>query len=242
MTLAYTAYLDVIGEEVSRLAEIVRSNPKGQVTACPGWSVDRLAWHLAGVFRSWATQVAVGDPESFVSTDELPDLGDSAAAMEVEATHLIRLLEDKGPDAASWNWSDEDYTTTWVARRTALESAVHRVDAELADGTQHDIDCELAVDGIDERLEVHLRLALVGDPEANLGGSLCLVCSDNDAAWVVGVEHGRLRWRHGRGPADTALVGRASDLFLYTWNRVQPAKLELTGSQVVADGWRHLPC
>ena len=132
MTLAYTAYLDVIGEEVSRLAEIVRSNPKGQVTACPGWSVDRLAWHTTGVYRSSATQVAVGDPESFVSTDQLPDLGDSTAAMEVEATHLIRLLEDKGPRSSlPWNWSDEDYTTTWVARRTALESAVHRVDAEL---------------------------------------------------------------------------------------------------------------
>ena len=98
-----------------------------------------------------------------------------------------------------------------------------------------------AVDGIEERLEVHLRHGLARSPEAGLGGTLCLVCSDVDAAFVVEAGGGRLRWRRGRGPADAALVGTASQLFLFSWNRFPLEALSLTRRQEVVSAWAGLP-
>jgi hypothetical protein len=47
--------------------------------------------------------------------------------------------------------------------------------------------------------------------------------------------------RRGRGPADVAVVGSASDLFCFTWNRPVRRQLEITGRRQVVDAWRELP-
>jgi hypothetical protein len=56
----------------------------------------------------------------------------------------------------------------------------------------------------------------------------------------VEIAAGRLRWREGRGPADAVLVGSASDLYLYCWNRRPLEVLELTGNREVAANWSSL--
>jgi hypothetical protein len=56
----------------------------------------------------------------------------------------------------------------------------------------------------------------------------------------VEIAAGRLRWREGRGPADAVLVGSASDLYLYCWNRRPLEVLELTGNREVAATWSSL--
>ena len=122
----------------------------------------------------------------------------------------------------------------------ALESAVHRYDAELAVGSPAPIERELAVDGIDEWIAVHLATDVPEAPDATLGGVLCLACADDAAAWTVEVAGGRLRWREGRGPADAVLVGSASDLYLYCWNRRPLEALELTGSRGGRPAWSSL--
>src|ERR1035438_2864885 len=77
-------------------------------------------------------------------------------------------------------------------------------------------------------------------PDVALGGVLCLACADHAAAWTVEIAAGRLRWREGRGPADAVLVGSASDLYLYCWNRRPLEVLELTGNREVAANWSSL--
>ena len=91
----------------------------------------------------------------------------------------------------------------------ALESAVHRYDAELAAESPTSIASDLAVDGIDEFLTVHLTTNLPEYPEATLGGPLCLACSDTDDAWTVEIGAGKFRVRGGRGPAAAYLSGTA---------------------------------
>jgi hypothetical protein len=122
----------------------------------------------------------------------------------------------------------------------ALESAVHRYDVELSIGAPSPIEIELAVDGIDEWISVHLATDVPEAPEANLGGVLCLACTDEAAAWTVEITGGKLRWREGRGPADAVIVGTASDLYLYCWNRQPLDALELTGRRDVALAWTSL--
>jgi hypothetical protein len=123
----------------------------------------------------------------------------------------------------------------------ALESAIHRIDAEQAHHVVKPIDTDLAIDGIDERIGVHLAVDVPEVPSATLGGSLCLVCEDAKEAWVVEVAGGRLTWRRGRGPADAVLVGDASSMFQFTWNRLPLDALTLTGRREVAAAWAGLP-
>jgi hypothetical protein len=155
---------------------------------------------------------------------------------------LLGRLSKLTEDSPCWNWSDSDYTALWVARRMALEMAIHRIDAESASGSTTDIAQDLALDGLEEKFDVHLRLDVPENPTATLNGTICLICSDAKDAWSLNVERGQLRIRDGRGPASVALVGTASNLFQFVWNRVDLSKFEVTGDRQVALNWRDLPC
>lgn len=239
--LPFASYVDAIGEEVDRLGQAGARGLEVAVPTCPGWFVADLLGHVAAVCRHWSVQLEAGDAGERTPVGDAGSGDGVLAGLEREATRLLGALARSGPDAPCWNWSGTDLVATWVARRLALETAVHRVDGELAFARPTPVEAELAVDGIDERLDVHLRVDLPEAPEATLGGSACLVCTDVDAAWVVEAGGGRLRWRHGRGPADAVLVGSASDLLLFTWNRVEVDALALTGRRDVALAWRTLP-
>ena len=54
--------------------------------------------------------------------------------------------------------------------RMALETAVHRVDARAGAGSANPVEREVAVDGVNERLDVHLRLDVREFRHATLGG------------------------------------------------------------------------
>lgn len=242
MTLAFRAYLDAIGEEVARSLDIARLIPEADVPSCPGWDVRALTEHLIGVYGYWISQLVAADTTGSVVAPTLLHTADPVSALEDEATVLLETLETSGESAPCWNWSDRDYTSLWVARRMGMESAIHRVDFELASGRSQPVPRDLAVDGLFEKFEVHLRLDIFANPTATLGGSVCLICSDAEHAWIVGIERGQLRLRYGRGPADVALVGSASDLFQFVWNRKGLAAFDVTGNREVAAAWRLLPC
>ncbi|HVC25056.1 MAG TPA: maleylpyruvate isomerase family mycothiol-dependent enzyme [Acidimicrobiales bacterium] len=233
--LPYESYLDAIGEEVERIAQLAARDPSTPVPSCPGWGVGDLVSHVAAVCRQWRVQLDASDPD--VRTAAPEDGGD----LEEEATRLLGALVRTGALAPCWNWTGADLVAGWVARRVAIEVALHRVDCEQAFGRATPIERELAVDGVDERLDVHLRAHLGRVPGSALGGSMCLVANDADAAWMVETARGQIRWRRGRGPADVVLVGGASDLLQFLWNRVDADVLARTGRREVALAWRSIP-
>lgn len=123
----------------------------------------------------------------------------------------------------------------------ALETAVHCYDGEVTAGDPKPVATALAIDGLDERINVHLATDVPEEPGAALGGSLCLACSDADCAFVVEVGHGRLHVHEGAGPASAFVRGPASDIFLFSWNRVPLECLDVTGDRDVAAAWASLP-
>jgi len=212
------------------------------VPTCPEWQLSDLVAHLADVFTFWSTQLEVASPEAPCepATRGAPPGVAVVDWLEAASGKLLSTLSVRDPEDPCWNWSGEQLTAEWVCRRMALESAVHRFDVELSVGSPGPIDRDLAVDGIDEWIGVHLATDVPEAPGASLGGVLCLACADAAAAWTVEVSAGRLRWREGRGPADAVLVGPASDLYLYCWNRRPLDALELTGNRQVAAAWSSL--
>ena len=235
--------VNAVEEESARLSSVIADVLDERVPSCPDWSARELAQHVAGVFTFWAHQLASADPPERRDPPgyESPAASDPVEWLDAATGVLVEALSELGPDEPCWNWSGADLDSGWVARRMALEVAVHRYDGELTAGDISPIGLALAVDGIAERLEVHLRADIPECPDASLGGPLCLSCSDTESAWVVEVGNGRLRTRHKPGPAAAVLRGSASELFLFSWNRVGLEDLELTGERSVAEAWSSLP-
>ncbi len=239
---SHEAYLQAVGREVRRLSDVAAGRLEARVPSCPEWAVGDLVEHLGLVFGFWSAQVTAADPqERRDPAQATPERDHLPAWLEERADDLVDRLRAAGGEAPCWNWSGRDLSSGWVGRRMALEAAVHRYDGELAAGDPTPVDSVLAVDGLDERIHVHLAVDVRDAPEATLGGSLCLSCSDAACAFVVEVGKGRLHVRDGAGPATAFIRGTASDLFLFSWNRVPLGALDVTGDRSVAAAWATLP-
>jgi uncharacterized protein (TIGR03083 family) len=241
--LDFDSYRAALRRQCDLVLDATGEDLDAQVPTCPEWRLSDLLEHLGDVFLFWRAQLerssaaAPAEPES----RGVPAGADIWAWFEDACRDLQTTLGDADPAEPCWNWSGADLTAGWVGRRMALESAVHRYDVELSVGSPTAVERELAVDGIDEWISVHLATDVPEAPDATLGGVLCLACADDAAAWTVEISGGKLRWREGRGPAEAVLVGAASDLYLYCWNRRPLEVLELTGSRDVALAWTSLP-
>ncbi len=255
--LDFEAYLDAVSEDVERIGVVAASVGGLTVATCPHWTVEDLLDHVSGVYRRFLAQVLARDPSTFTRSGAgaalaTPGLGLGARIERFEEDWhtLRRALADVGPDSPCWNFTGTDLETSFVARRMAHETSVHRIDVELTAGRAGRVEREVALDGIAELLEVGLPRALRNardaedtpdTPPAALAGTLCLVARDAEAAFVIEVHGGVLRWRRGRGPAEVVAVGDASDLFLFCWNRADTRALEVTGDADVLASWGQLP-
>ena len=240
--LDYESHRTALERECDLIIEASGDALELPVPTCPEWQVSDLVGHLGDVFTFWRTQLEAASPGAPAepASRGVPAGADILEWLEGARAKLRHALTGHDPEDPCWNWSGEDLTAGWVCRRMALESAVHRYDVEISVGLPTPIDRDLAVDGIDEWIGVHLATDVPVTPEVSLGGVLCLACSDDAAAWTVEVAAGRLRWREGRAPADAVLVGSASDLYLFCWNRRPVEALELTGNRDVAAAWSSL--
>ena len=76
-------------------------------------------------------------------------------------------------------------TAAWWRRRQALETAIHRVDAERALGPASPIDPALAADGVGEVVDVlhprQVRLGRATEPAA----ALRLTTDDGSGTWLI---------------------------------------------------------
>jgi uncharacterized protein (TIGR03083 family) len=235
--LAYTVYVDALEEEAERIADVAASGLRTAVRTCPGWDLEALVVHLGGLYRRWAAQILASDP--LVRVDSTPP--DPIAALKYFEASLLGVLDalrERGPDDPCWNFTGEDETVGFVARRLAHETTMHRVDAELTRGPAHGIDVELAGDGLDERVDVLLRHTVTPIAQHPLGGSICLICSDTPVAWVIDANRAAVKIRFGRGPANAAVVGSASDIFCFSWNRPTVRPLQVTGDKAVVEAWQ----
>ena len=112
-----------------------------------------------------------------------------AASLTEGADRLAAALRSAGPDAQMWCPVDGG-GAVFYARRFTHETAIHRADAALALGTDFVIDADVAVDGIDEWLElgslpfhfeVHPWMRELLGPGRTIG----LHATDSDTDWAA---------------------------------------------------------
>ena len=127
----------------------------------------------------------------------------------------------------------------------AVETAIHRWDGQDAQGRGGvtAIDAELASDGFDELLDVHVGLRLAGRDGIDIGGSVHFHCTDTEGEWTVRTDDGLARVTRGHTKGDVAVRGPASGLLLMQWRRTpsDDPSLEIFGDREIFDRWLALP-
>ncbi|MGH2774679.1 MAG: maleylpyruvate isomerase family mycothiol-dependent enzyme [Actinomycetota bacterium] len=235
MTLSHERYLEAIERESAALAEAARGNLDARVPSCPEWSMRNLVGHIGRVQRFWGEMAerALQDPADAHNHDP-PEGVDLVQWFEESTMTLLHTLDGADLDRPMWSWSPIK-SVSFVPRRMAQETAMHRWDAENAAGDPADIADDLAVDGIDELLFVFL---LAEAPFKEAPGSSVHIHTTNSAGeWLVILDEEPVVTReHAKG--DVALRGPSSDLLLHLWGRIEPSSLEIHGDPAALDRFR----
>lgn len=228
VTLDYTAHLRADGEAMARA---VASDLDAHVPTCPAWNVAKLTIHT-GQHHRWVAD-AVRRRGSVPDEPPKPGLrGEALVEWFREGWRdLADLLDTVADDEPAWSWSGDHRAAFW-RRRTALETLVHRWDAENAVGRAGPLDPELSADGVDEMLFV-----MVGEGGAYRGPPfrMTVTTSDAEGAWTLHAEDGASpRSSKGLDEGDAGypvvtLDGAAEDVLLFLWGRRGPDAVRLGG-------------
>jgi len=233
----------IVGHEAARLVAVARQGPlDAPVPGCPGWDVARLAGHVGRVHR-WATAgIREGGAPDGTALDR-PPKDDTVVAWSADAiAPLLAALKD-APAPGVWNFvgADDPDGSFW-ARRMAVETSIHRWDAEDAVGGAGEtspLDAQLAAEGIEEELTLLAPSMLAGRDGIGIGGSLHVHATDAPSEWTVSTEDGALQAEPGHGEGDVALSGPASSVLLVLYRRLRPGEgsTEVLGDADVLDRW-----
>lgn len=239
------AHVEALRHEGERMAEVVaRTDPDTGVPTCPGWTVRDLVRHLGGVHR-WATGYVVERRTEVwaVGLDEVvgtwPDDTALADWLREGCAVLADGLAGAPDDLDCWSFLPAPSPRAMWARRQAHETAVHRVDAELAaTASRAPFPPAFAADGVDELLTCFAPRRSTG-LRADAPVSLAVRCTDVDAAWVLRLGSDGVTTSAGTPPggsgADASVLGAGGDLYLTLWNRAGTERLVVEGDRKVLD-------
>lgn len=250
----HIAALERNGQLMATAAD--RADLGASVPSCPGWQVRDLLGHQGYVHR-WAAR--------FV-TDRLPDQVPAPAEAEILAAEpsdkqlldwfrdghaaLVGALRAAPPDVPCWTFLPAPSALAFWARRQAHETAIHRVDAELAaDGPVTSPDPAFAADGIDELimgfLSRHER-RLTAEQRAGGRTRVHVQPTDAEGNWQIeltedGTRAASVQRGGDQGDADCTLTGPSAGLYLILWNRAEPGPatgVRVGGDAAVFQCWR----
>jgi uncharacterized protein (TIGR03083 family) len=227
-------HLASIRRDGASLLSAARGHLTLDVPTCPGWSLERLVGHVGRVYRWTAAWVATGSGERQL---EQPPAGEAVLGWTHDALELlVDVLGAADPDAVVATWSGEQPAAFWP-RRMAIETAVHRWDAQHAAGDPAPVDAALAVDAIDEMLAVIAPWR--GTAElGHTGQTLHIHATDTPGEWFIRLAAEGLEVERTHAKGDVAVRGPASDLLLVLYNRLGTDTVDVFGDAGLLERWR----
>ena len=213
------------------LAALAAADLDAPVPHCPGWTLRDLLDHMGRIHR-WAYEYQLLPPD-WPRPEVPPGVGDRPDAVEWVVEGLDLLIERFATTdltAACATFAGPAVRAWWL-RRQAMETAVHRWDAETTAGVgPAPVDADVAEAGVDEWCEI--EAARWYSPSPDLSLTVHLHATDDavgDGEWFLEATPDGLAWEHGHRKGDIAVRASRSDLFLLAWRRVEPATLEVFG-------------
>jgi uncharacterized protein (TIGR03083 family) len=252
-------YLQALQENYASMRAAAQRGLEPQVPGCPDWSVGGLMGHMLLVYANWNAHVRRWHDGKGLEREDLdasfPGFTrwvDAGFAREETPESILEWLDQvyrelhdalsaADPDDEVWTWFPPDQTAGFVQRRMALETAVHRWDAQQAHGEPQPIEPELARDGIDEMVDIHLPMHREWlKPRESGGERYHFHRTDGPGEWLVVFDPGGVQVSREHATGDIAIRGTASDLLLWLWGRIPEDRLELIGDRSLARRWFEL--
>lgn len=271
--LGLERYCTEITEETSRFIATARQLAwSDTIPTCPEWTGAHLIGHVRQCF-DWANAIVTSRAVEFVVPEGLdPADGDwtsQVAGMAKRALGSLGLAEDSdgwGPwmkDGAKslnsafraagmstplWAPYGEQHLAFWP-RWALFEAALHRIDAELAQGRHGDLAADVAADLMDYWLG-----GLAAPESAAFRSPLCaelpgngetLLFSSTDApstsagSWTVTRIPSGIEVTEGQGKADVIVEASTSNLLLMLKRRIPATSngIKVIGEETLLDHW-----
>jgi uncharacterized protein (TIGR03083 family) len=244
-------YLELLAADGGRLADVATDHLRLPVPTCPGWDVAEVVRHAGAVYLEKIACVRLGRRPERGEWQQSPPEGRDLVSWYREAlAELVGLLSSRDPGSPAYTWYPPEQDVGFWQRRMAQEAAVHRVDAETASAQVTAVEDDLAVDGIDEVLDLFLRFDfasndVAAEPELDISrhaGRTVLVRTGSHA-WHVAVASGapeQIVLQRGPAPAQATVSAEPSELLLWLWGRRPDAAVTVTGEVAAAAALRDL--
>jgi uncharacterized protein (TIGR03083 family) len=184
--------IDLLDGEVRRIAELIAGTAPTAPVPGTDWDLADLTGHVALLHRWVRTMVGSLTPRRIdqrrIELDAPKDWTAVPAWFSRNGADLVAVLRAADPQARMYSWAEDKHVSFWI-RRMLHETTIHRTDAEAAAGVSGLIEPAVAVDGIDELLEL-LPYAGYFRPQVRElrgdGETIHLHATDLDAAGPAG--------------------------------------------------------
>ncbi|MFC7011532.1 maleylpyruvate isomerase N-terminal domain-containing protein [Streptomyces viridiviolaceus] len=146
----FTRLHDCLAADHDPLRAVVDTGLDAPVPTCPGWTVADLTRHVGEMYahKTAAVRESV-EPEPWPPEEFAEE--EPRALLDRNVHGIARRVRRPCPRDPAAAWYGPDQTVGLWIGRTAQETVVHRIDAELAAGQPvAPVPDDLAVDGIDE--------------------------------------------------------------------------------------------
>ncbi len=219
--LSRSEYEHDVRSDLATVRIVAGRDPDASVPTCPDWSVAHLVLHLGAVYAHKAAGVRLGrepaEGEWSIGPQGQQEL---LAWLDEQAETMYESVYSGSPETAAHTWWAPDQTLGFWQRRMAHETAVHRVDAQLAVGAAAPIREPLAIDGCDEVLE-WLGFSWRRPQDEATGQVIRLAAGGH--AWLVRLATPTtVEVRGGSGvdaAADATVTGDPQELLMWLWGR-----------------------
>ncbi|MBT2382906.1 maleylpyruvate isomerase family mycothiol-dependent enzyme [Streptomyces sp. ISL-11] len=250
---------DRLCSEIVAQTDLLRCRVEGAdlsvpVPSCPGWNVGQLLRHVGGAQR-WAEEIVRTRAAEPLPDEHFPDLAahtheDPAVLgpwLAEGATRLADALRCAGPGAPLWT-PVPGGTAEFYARRFTHETVVHRADATLALGAEFVVDEQVALDALDEwmelgslpmHFEVHPWTRELLGPGRTLHFHATDTAPEAAAEWLVDLTGDAIVWRRAHEKAAVAVRAPLTELLLIVYKR-RPARgkgVDIHGDAGLLDFW-----
>jgi uncharacterized protein (TIGR03083 family) len=236
--------LDAIREDGHALVVAAESNWARPVPDCPAWDAAALVRHTGTILEWIAAIVVTGEPASFRSLPLPPaDDADLSTWFLTSLDRTVGALKAADPQQTVWTFSSlGDHRVSWWRRRLAVETAIHRWDAQHAVAVEGgppptSLDADVAAAGIEEFVTEFLPGLLdscIGSPS----GKVHLLLTDAaPKRWLDLDELGSDEPVDVQ--ADATVRGTGSDVLLWLTNR-RADSVDVRGDRDLLEAWTRL--
>ena len=248
-TVPHSDALNLLAGEIRRIAHLAAETEKTTpIPTCQGWTLADLVAHVARVHVR-ATRMVRDlaqtriDPRSF-DVRVPADWAEVPAWLQRLGGELVDTLRQADPDAPMYALGKDQHVRSWI-RRMLNETTIHRVDVEIAAGLESPIEPAVAVDIIDELLDllpaaasIHPRIReLRGDGETIHFHATDLDGSDLPGEWLITLEPHGFRWSRAHVKGAVAVRGTIQDLALFAYGRRPQRELQVFGDTALLAHW-----